>query len=101
MNSKMTTNSQLLTTEPNKKQKQTKQTARTGTESKKWRVIRWWGEGENGGKGTGIKKQNWQVQNQQGDIKSSKRNGEAKELLCVTHGHELRQGNAGGNGGTK
>ena len=38
MNSKMTTNSQLSTTEPKKKtQKQTKQTARTGTESQKWR----------------------------------------------------------------
>ena len=36
MNSKMTTNSQLSTTEP-KKHKQTKQTARTGTESQKWR----------------------------------------------------------------
>ena len=32
----MTTNSQLSTTEP-KKQKQTKQTTRTGTESQKWR----------------------------------------------------------------
>ena len=29
----MTTNSQLSTTEPKKKQKQTKQTTRTGTES--------------------------------------------------------------------
>ena len=36
MNSKMTTNTQLSTTEP-KKQKQTKQTTRTGTESQKWR----------------------------------------------------------------
>ena len=36
MNSKMTTNSQLSTTKP-KKQKQTKQTTRTGTESQKWR----------------------------------------------------------------
>ena len=25
-------------------------------------------------------------------------NGEAKELLCMTHGHELRLGNAGGRG---
>ena len=34
----MATNSQLLTTEPKKqKQKQTKQTTRTGTESQKWR----------------------------------------------------------------
>ena len=38
MNSKMTTNSQLSTTEPKKqKQNQTKQTTRTGTESQKWR----------------------------------------------------------------
>ena len=35
MNIKMTTNSQLLTTKP--KQKQTKQTTGTGTESQKWR----------------------------------------------------------------
>ena len=34
MNSKMTTNSQLSTTEP-KKQKQIKQTSRTGTELQK------------------------------------------------------------------
>ena len=40
MNSKMTTNSQLLTTEPKKKKqtpKQTKQTTRTGTEPQKWK----------------------------------------------------------------
>ena len=37
MNSKMTINSQLLTTEPKKTQKQTKKTTRTGTESQKWR----------------------------------------------------------------
>ena len=36
MNSKMTTNSPLSTTEP-KKQEQTKQTTRTGTESQKWK----------------------------------------------------------------
>ena len=35
MNSKMTTNSQLSTTEP--KKTQTKQTIRTRTESQKWR----------------------------------------------------------------
>ena len=51
----MITNSQLSTTEPKtQKQKQTKQTTRTGTESQKWRscgglsVRRRWGE--NGGK---------------------------------------------------
>ena len=57
MNSKMTTNSQLSTTEPKKqKQKQIKQTTRTGTESQKWRphggLSTGQGEGEKGGKGT-------------------------------------------------
>ena len=53
MNSKMTTNSQLSTTETKTK---TKQTTRTGTESQKWRshgglsVGKW--EGERGGKST-------------------------------------------------
>ena len=37
MSNKMTTNSQLSSTEPKKqKQKQTKQITRTGTESEKW-----------------------------------------------------------------
>ena len=60
----MTTNSQLSTTEPKKqKQKQTKQTTRTGTESQKWRshgglsVGR--GKGGIGGKDTGNKKHKW------------------------------------------
>ena len=39
MKSKMTTNSQLLTSESKIKQKQ-KQTTRTGTESQKWRSHR-------------------------------------------------------------
>ena len=34
----MTTNSQLSTTKPKTKAKQTKQTTRTGTESQKWRL---------------------------------------------------------------
>ena len=37
MYSKMTTNSQLSTTEPKKMKTKTKQTTRTGTESQKWR----------------------------------------------------------------
>ena len=51
MNSKMTTNSQLSTTEP---KKQTMQTARTGTESQKWRSHGGLSVevGQNGGKGT-------------------------------------------------
>ena len=52
----MTANSQLLTTTPKTKQKQTKQTTRTGTDPHKWRshgglsTEKW--EGESGGKDT-------------------------------------------------
>ena len=52
----MTANSQLLTTIPKTKTKQTRQTSRTGTEPQKCRshgglsVGKW--EGERGGKGT-------------------------------------------------
>ena len=65
MNSKMTTNSQLSTTEPKQKQKQnqTKPTSRTGTESQKWRSHGGFSSGKvrgkNGRKGTGNKKLMW------------------------------------------
>ena len=41
-----------------------------------------------------------EVQNRQGEVKNSIGNGEAKELICTTHGHELRWGvqNVGGKG---
>ena len=32
------------------------------------------------------------------NVKNSIGNGEAKELICTTHGHQLRWGNAGGRG---
>ena len=53
----MTTNAQLSTTEP-KKQKQTKQTTRTGTESQKWRShgVLSVGRGRRGEKVQGISK---------------------------------------------
>ena len=38
------------------------------------------------------------MQNRQVDVKNSIGNGEAKELMCTTHGHELRGRIAGGNG---
>ena len=67
MNIRMATNSQLATTES---KKQTKQASRTETESQIWKsfggLSAGKGKGENGGKGTGIKKKNWQVQNRQG-----------------------------------
>ena len=63
VNSKMTTNSQLSTTEPKTKQKQTKQTTRTGTESQKWRSHGGLSVGrvrrEKGAKGIGNKKDKW------------------------------------------
>ena len=72
----------------------TKQTTRTGIESQKCRSLGELsvgrGRGENGGKGTGNKKHNWQAQNRQGDFKDSTGNGETKELIYTTHGHELR-----------
>ena len=62
MNSKMTTNSQLSTTEPIKiqNQKQTKETTRTGMESQKWRSHGGLsvGKGRMGGKCTWNKKHN-------------------------------------------
>ena len=101
MNSKMTTNSQLSTTEP-EKQTQTKQTTRTGTESQKWRshggLSAGRGRREIGEKGTGKKKHKWQVQNRPGEVKNSVGNGEAKELICTTHGHELGGGMLVGGG---
>ena len=96
MNSKMTTNSQLSTTESKKNQKQTKQTTRTGTESQKWRthrglsVGRRWGE--NGGKGAEKKRHRWLVQNRHRKVKNSMGNGEAKKLLRMTHEQELSGG---------
>ena len=61
MSNKMTTNSQLPTTEPKQKQNQIKQTE-TGTESQKWRshggLSEECGRLKKGGKGTGNKRHN-------------------------------------------
>ena len=100
---KITTNSQLLTTEP--KKTKTKQITRTGTESQIWRSSGRLTVGrekeENGGKDTGNKKRKWQVQNRQGDVKNSIGNEEAKEHICMILGHELSGEIAGGKGTTK
>ena len=63
-----------------------------------WNVISREREREKGGKGTGNKKHNCQVQNRQGEIKNSIGNGEDRELIYTTHGPELRKGYAGGRG---
>ena len=63
MNNKMTTNSQLSTTEPKNTKAKIKQTTRTGTESQKWRshgglsAGEW--EGEKRGKDTENKRHSW------------------------------------------
>ena len=62
-----------------------------------WRVISEEWEGERGGKHTEYKQHKWQVENRQGEVKNSIGNVEAKELICTTHGHELK-GNSGGRG---
>ena len=48
------------------------------------------GGGKWGRKGIGNKKHNWQVQDIQGEVKNSIGNGEAQELVRMSHGHELR-----------
>ena len=73
-----------------------------GTEPQKWRsyggLLRGEQEGERGGKGTENKQHKWQVENRQGEGKNSTGNVEAKEFICMTHGHELQGGNVGGRG---
>ena len=89
----MTINSQLSTNlKKNKlsKQLQQEQNHRNGDHKQNYQQGS--GRGRMGGKGTGNKKQNWQVENTQGEIKNSIGNGEAKELICTTQGHELRVG---------
>ena len=43
-----------------------------------------------GEKVEGIRSINGRHKNRQGDVKNSMGNGEAKELVCMTHGHELK-----------
>ena len=51
-----------------------------------------------GGKGTENKQHKWQVENRPGEGKNSVGTVEAKELIYMTHGHELQGGNVGGRG---
>ena len=56
------------------------------------------GRGENEGKGTENKQSKQQVEGRPEEIKNSIGNVEAKEFIYMTHGHELKGGNAGGRG---
>ena len=97
MNSKMTTNSQLSTTEPKKnnnsnnnnklsKQLEQVQNHRNGDHMEGQQQV---SGRERGGKSTENKQHKWQVENRQGEGKNSVRNVEAKELISMAHGHEL------------
>ena len=55
-------------------------------------------EGERVGKGTENEQHKWQVENRQGEVKNSMGNVEAKELIGMTHGHELKGGMEVGGG---
>ena len=64
-----------------------------------WRVTSREGWGEIGVKGPGNTKHNWYVQNIPGEVKNSMGNGEDKDLICSTHGYELRAGECWWDGG--
>ena len=42
--------------------------------------------------GEKVQERRSKIQNRQGDVKDSIGKGKAKELICMTHGHELRGG---------
>ena len=83
----MTTKSQLSTIK-SKKQKQTKQTTRTGIESQKWRsfggLLAGRRKGENEEKYTGIKKHNWQIQIDRGVLRIVEEMKKPKNLYART-----------------
>ena len=82
-------------------------------ESQKWKSCGGLSVGKGRGE-MGEKKHKWQEENRQGyhflafwlrssenrqgQVKNSMGNGEAKELICMTHGHELRWGMMVGGG---
>ena len=57
------------------------------------------GRGRMGKKVQGIKNIKGRYKIDRGEVKNSMGNGQAKELIGMTHGHELRWGNDDGRGG--
>ena len=98
----MTANSQLLTATPKTKtranQANNQNRNRTIEMEITWRVVSRGVGGEQGGTGTENKQHKRQVENRQGEGKNSVGDVEAKELISMTHGHELQGGNVGGRG---
>ena len=94
INSKMTTNSQLSTTEPKNTQKPkhelSKQLAKDQNHRNRDHMEGYqWGRGEGRmrEKVQGLGSINGRYKNRHGEFKNSVGNGEDKELLCMTHGH--------------
>ena len=86
MESKITTNSQLSTTEHKAKTKklsklEQEQNHRNGDHMEGYQQGR--GKGENEGKGAGNKKHNWQAKNRWGEVENGIGNREVKELVCI------------------
>ena len=83
MNSKMTTNSQLLTEPKNKlnKQLEQEQNHRNGDHMEGYQWGRGWGRM---GEKIQRRRNNWWVENRQEDVRNSVGNVEAKELICMT-----------------
>ena len=103
----MTTNSQLSTTEPETKTKKelSKQLEQEQIHRNRDHIEGYqWGGGVGriGEKVQGIRSINreGEVQNRQWKGKYSMGYGKAKELICMTHGHELRWGNDSRRTGT-
>ena len=94
----MTTNSQLSTTEPKKqklsKQLEQEQNHRNGDHMEDYQQG---GEGGVGEKVQGIRSIKVGTK-QTGEVKNNIGNEAVKELICMTHGHELWGGNGGGRG---
>ena len=85
----MTTSSQLSITKPKKnkhklsKQLEQEQNHRTGDHMEDCQLRK--RRGRMGEKLQGIRSINGRYKNRQGEVKNSVRNGEAKELICMTH----------------
>ena len=63
-----------------------------------WRVISGEGRGEWGKMVQGLRSIIGMYKIDRGDVKNSIGNGEVKELICMTHGHELKGGWLEGRG---
>ena len=88
----MTANAQLLTATHKTKMRANQ------ANNQNMRVVNKGVGGASGGKGIENKQHKWQGENRQGEGKNSVGTVEAKELISMTHGHELQGGNVGGRG---